>query len=138
MRVLFGVAVVSAACALGVGVPAQAAPSGVTGRVISQITVGGTDYVLRELTIAPGGSTGWHTHDGAIYGVVRSGTLTRHDAQCRLMASGGVGSGFVEPAGDVHITRNLSSEPLVMVGLQIQPTGSPAQRGVDDPGCALG
>lgn len=139
MRILFGVAAV-VACGLttAVAVPVHAAPSGVTGSVISQITIGGTDYILRELTIAPGGSTGWHTHDGAIYGVVRSGTLTRHDSECRLMATGGAGTTFVEPMSDVHITRNLGSEPLVLVGLQIQPAGSPAQRAAEDPGCSLG
>jgi hypothetical protein len=31
---------------------------GVTGTVIAQSTIGGTDYILREVTIPPGQATG--------------------------------------------------------------------------------
>ena len=44
--------------------------------VLSQTTLGGKDDILREITIDPGGSTGWHWHDGNLFGVVRQGTLT--------------------------------------------------------------
>ena len=45
--------------------------------IVSQATVDGVDYITREITIQPGGSTGWHYHDGRVFGVVREGTLTR-------------------------------------------------------------
>jgi hypothetical protein len=32
--------------------------------IMSQATVDGVDYITREITIKPGGSTGWHYHDG--------------------------------------------------------------------------
>jgi quercetin dioxygenase-like cupin family protein len=32
--------------------------------VINQSTVDGIEYLTRRITIAPGGSTGWHYHDG--------------------------------------------------------------------------
>src|SRR5437870_3190727 len=35
-----------------------------------------TDVAVLEITIAPGGSTGWHYHDGQVIAVVKSGTLT--------------------------------------------------------------
>src|SRR5918998_504259 len=55
--------------------------------VISQATVDGIDYITREITIQPGGSTGWHYHDGRVFGVVRQGTLTRTMADCSDVVS---------------------------------------------------
>src|SRR5882757_6368045 len=56
---------------------ADATPgSGVTATILSKTTVGQTDYVLREITIQPGGTTGWHFHDGTLYAFVKAGTLT--------------------------------------------------------------
>ncbi|MFF9490135.1 CoA transferase [Streptomyces sp. NPDC014676] len=46
-----------------------------TGTIISQTTIGGKDCILREITIPSGQSTGWHYHDGTLYGFVREGTL---------------------------------------------------------------
>lgn len=40
----------------------------------------GKDYIFREITIAPGGSTGWHSHDGQLFGVVREGVLMHYRA----------------------------------------------------------
>ena len=64
---------------------AAAIPStGVEAVTISQATVDGIDYITREITIAPGGSTGWHYHDGRVYGVIREGTLTHDAANCTV------------------------------------------------------
>ena len=59
---------------------------------------GNTEVAVREITIAPGGSTGWHYHEGALIAVVKSGTLTRtlHDCSTEQTLPGG---SFVEPAG---------------------------------------
>src|SRR5947208_1634171 len=59
-----------------------------------------TDVAVREITIAPGGSTGWHYHEGALIAVVKSGTLTRtlHDCSTEQTLPGG---SFVEPARGV-------------------------------------
>ena len=58
---------------------------------LSQATVDGIDYITREITIAPGGSTGWHYHDGRVFGVIRQGTLTHNKADCTV-------DGDLEPA----------------------------------------
>ena len=51
--------------ALAVTAPAHATPpSGVSAVVLSKQTVDGKDYIVSDITIAPGGSTGWHTHQG--------------------------------------------------------------------------
>ncbi|PRC43277.1 cupin, partial [Mycobacterium sp. ITM-2017-0098] len=67
----------AASASLTGSVTAAATPSyGVSVVTLSQATVDGIDYITREITIAPGGSTGWHYHDPTVYGLVRSGTLT--------------------------------------------------------------
>jgi hypothetical protein len=57
-------------------------PRGVTGTILTQATVGGKDYILREITVQPGRSTGWHYHDGTLYALVKEGTLTRTQSDC--------------------------------------------------------
>jgi mannose-6-phosphate isomerase-like protein (cupin superfamily) len=107
--------------------------------VISQATVDGVDYITREITIQPGGSTGWHYHDGRVFGVVRQGTLTRTMADCSDIVSP-VGSPATEDSGPdhVHVGRNLGPEPLVLWIDYIQPAGAPVSVDVSDPGCGIG
>jgi quercetin dioxygenase-like cupin family protein len=106
--------------------------------VVSQATVDGLDYITREITIQPGGSTGWHYHEGRVFGVVREGTLTRTMADCSVIASP-VGSAVTEESGPghAHIGRNLGPEPLVLWIDYIQPAGTPLAVDVPDPGCGL-
>jgi quercetin dioxygenase-like cupin family protein len=92
--------------------------------IIAQATVDGIDYVTREITIAPGGSTGWHYHDGRVFGVVRAGTLTRTMADCAEEVTP-TGVGVAEASKDVHIGRNLGPVPTVLWVLQIAPVGTP-------------
>ncbi|MEU2228187.1 cupin domain-containing protein [Streptomyces sp. NPDC018347] len=131
-------AVLTAAAILTCGSAGATPPGpGVTGRILGQTTVGGTDYILREVTIPPGQSTGWHYHDGPLYGVVRQGTLSHFDSAC---ASDGVyrtGASIREPSGSgyVHIGRNLGGTPLVLDVLYVLPHGSPFSRDAANPGC---
>jgi hypothetical protein len=54
--------------------PASATPTvGVSAVVLSKQTVDGKDYIVSDITIAPGGSTGWHTHRDEISGSSRRG-----------------------------------------------------------------
>ncbi|MGZ0202083.1 cupin domain-containing protein [Streptomyces sp. RM1] len=131
---------VTAATVLTCGTAGATPPGpGVTARTITERTVGGTDYTLREITIPPGQSTGWHYHDGPLYGVVRQGTLSHFDSSC---ASDGVyrtGSPVKEPAGPghVHIGRNLGDTPVVLDVWYVLPHGSPFSEDAPNPGCAF-
>ena len=104
--------------------------------IISQATVGGVDYITREITIQPGGSTGWHYHDGRVFGVVREGTLTRTMKDCSGVVSP-EGSAVTEDSGadHTHIGRNLGPGPLVLWVDYIEPAGTPLAVDVPDPGC---
>ncbi|MEV2216041.1 cupin domain-containing protein [Streptomyces sp. NPDC050997] len=124
-----------------VGGSAHATPPGpgVSGRLLAQKTVGDTDYVLREITVPPGQATGWHYHDGPVYGYVKQGTLSHYHADC---ATDGVyprGTTVREPGGpgDVHLGRNLGDTPLVLEVLYVLPHGSPFSEDVPNPGCSF-
>jgi quercetin dioxygenase-like cupin family protein len=133
---LLAVATVPASTVLSA--PALATPGvNIDAVVISQSTVNGVDYFTKEITIQPGGSTGWHYHDGRVFGVVREGTLTRTMADCSEVVSP-AGSAVTEDSGPnhVHICRNLGPVPLVLWVDYIEPAGSPQAVDVADPGCA--
>ncbi|GLZ32172.1 cupin [Lentzea sp. NBRC 105346] len=117
---------------------AHATPSrGVTGKILAQKTVGDKDYVLREITITPGGSTGWHYHDGTLYALVKKGTITRTFSDCTTTEVHHAGQSLREPSGadHVHIGRNLGSSDIVLEVLYVLPTGSPLARDAANPGC---
>ena len=119
--------------------PALATPGvGIDAVIISQSTVNGVDYITKEITIQPGGSTGWHYHDGRVFGVVRAGTLTRTMADCSDVVSP-AGSAVTEESGSnhVHNGRNLGPDPVVLWVDYIEPAGSPQAVDVPDPGCGV-
>jgi quercetin dioxygenase-like cupin family protein len=123
-----------------VPVAAEATPgSGVTGTIIAQNTVGGKDYVLREITVQPGGSTGWHFHDGTLYAFVKAGTLTHSGHDCHTDGVYRAGASFSEPSGGdhVHVGRNLGRTPVVLEVLYVLPTGSPLAEDAQNPGCSF-
>ena len=123
---------------MGQDATASATPGvGVEAETLSQSSVGGQDYVTKQITIAPGGSTGWHWHPGRVFGVIREGTLTHDMANCSEDGSYPAGSPVTEGTGpgNVHIGRNIGPDPVVMWVSYIVPAGSPLSNDVPNPGC---
>ncbi|XLD98237.1 cupin domain-containing protein [Streptomyces sp. 184] len=133
------VAAVAAAATLAGAVSAEATPGGpgVTGKIIWQATVGGRDYILRQVTIPAGQSTGWHFHDGTLYGFVEKGTLSHYDSTCKADGVHRAGGSLSEPAGPqyVHTGRNLGTTPVVLDVLYVLPHGAPLSQDAPNPGC---
>ncbi|MET9672675.1 cupin domain-containing protein [Streptomyces sp. NPDC006482] len=123
--------------------------SGVSGTVLAKGTSAGTlrikppkgetDVVVRTITIAPGGSTGWHHHPGPLVAVVQAGTLTRTLDDCSVEVTS-AGQAFVEPSGGkhVHVGRNLGTEPVVLYVTYLLPKGAPFSVDEPAPDCAQG
>jgi quercetin dioxygenase-like cupin family protein len=130
---ILGAVLVAAGLVFAPGTATATPSSGVTGTIIAQKTVGQTDYVLREITIAPGGYTGWHSHDGTLYAYVRQGTLTRTMADCVTVEVSPAGSTLVEQPVHVHIGRNLGTVPVVLDVLYVLPAGSPLSQDEPEP-----
>lgn len=128
---------ITVSAALAPGIASATAASGVSAVTISQTTAGGKDYILREITIQPGGSTGWHYHDGTLYAVVGQGSLTHTKSDCTTTATYGKGAFFVEQSGssNVHIGRNLGTAPVVLYVDYVDPAGSPLSESAPNPGC---
>lgn len=117
---------------------ASATPGvGVQAEILAQATRDGHDYITKELTIAPGGGTGWHWHQGQVYGLIRSGTLTHFRADCSVDGVYPPGAPITEESGQVHIGRNLGPDPLVMWVLYINPAGAPPATDAPEPGCGF-
>lgn len=139
-RTRVGIVAAAAALAASTGVAtAEATPGGpgVSGTTISRTTVAGKDYILRQITIPAGQSTGWHFHDGMLYGYVAKGTLSHFDSACQSDGVYRRGSTLTEPAGadHVHIGRNLGTKPVVLDVLYVLPHGAPLSEDAPNPGC---
>ena len=140
--------VVGIGCALMLGLmsgASRAEPPEVSATTLAQGTMADrfairtqepTEFVVKTITIRPGGSTGWHFHPGRLIAVVRSGTLTRYEADCRAHTYR-AGQALVEPsgAGQVHLGRNLGVVPVVLYATYLTPVGQPLAVAAPDPGC---
>lgn len=75
------------------------------------------EVVVQEITIGPGGTTGWHSHPGPVVVVVKAGTLTyvrESGGEC-MQTPYGAGSAFVDPGqGHAHTAFNLGADNLVL------------------------
>ncbi|MCZ4121200.1 cupin domain-containing protein [Streptomyces sp. H39-S7] len=120
----------------GSGVTATVLAKGTSAEGLKIRTKGRTDVVVRTITIAPGGETGWHYHQGPLIAVVQAGTLTRTLADCSVERSS-AGQSFIEPDGarKVHTGRNLGTVPVVLYVTYLVPEGAPLSVDAADPGC---
>ena len=91
------------------------------------MTCGSTpcDTAYQQLTIQPGGHTGWHTHPGPTFVAVAQGEGTLYHAISGCPSHKyGVGAGFMQPATEVHNMRNEGATPLVLWAFYALPPGT--------------
>jgi hypothetical protein len=105
-------------------------------------THGITDLYVVDNVIAPGGTTGWHTHPGPSLIIVKAGTVTNYRAEARHCS--GVdypaGTAFVDGGGnDVHELKNNTDQPVETIAVQFIPHGQPRKTDLPQvpPGCQL-
>ena len=83
------------------------------------------DTAYQQLTIAPGGHTGWHTHPGPTFVAVAQGEGTLYHAMSGCMSvKYATGAGFMQPPTEVHNMRNEGSTPLVLWAFYALPPGT--------------
>ena len=80
--------------------------------------------------IAAGGHTGWHSHPGPVFVMVKSGILTLEQSDGSF-ATYPAGTGFVEDPDRVHIARNEEDVDLELDAFILIPLGAPVR--VDEP-----
>jgi quercetin dioxygenase-like cupin family protein len=132
---------VLAAAATGAKPPVFAQARAV-GTIKSPITVPlkPGSMVLDTITVAPGGSFGWHTHGSPVAVIVTGGTLTVFDPSVGKCAPFKVSKGqaFVEPANHVHLARNDTTKAVTLYAMYLGiPKGAQANNPSAQPaGCS--
>ena len=77
----------------------------------------GADIVVLRITVAPGGSSGWHSHPGGAIVVVKQGKLTLYTSvgnHCDVITYT-QGQSFVERPGEVNDAVNKGSINYIIV-----------------------
>ena len=101
------------------------------GRTVVANAPSGGEVVVQEITIAPGGTTGWHSHPGPVVVVVKAGTLTYvRDAggEC-ILTPYAAGTAFVDPGqGHAHTAFNLGADNLVLIATYFDVPAGGSQR----------
>jgi quercetin dioxygenase-like cupin family protein len=95
-----------------------------------------SDVYVREITIAPGGQTGWHVHPGPAFVSIKSGVATEYsgeDETCSPIVHL-AGTGFMETSGHVHNVRNEGTVPVDLVMLFLVPHGVAPRIDMPNPG----
>ena len=83
------------------------------------------DTAYQQLTIPPGGHTGWHTHPGPTFVAVAQGEGTLYHGMSGCPATKyATGSGFMQPPTEVHNMRNEGSTSLVLWAFYALPPGT--------------
>ncbi len=101
----------------------------------------GTDVAMAQITVDPGGSSGWHSHPGGAIIVVKTGTLTVYKSvgsQCQTTTYS-AGQAFIERPGEVDDVLNTGTVPYVLfVTFPRVPQGDSARTDEADPGTCPG
>jgi quercetin dioxygenase-like cupin family protein len=101
----------------------------------------GTDVVMAQITVQPGGSAGWHSHPGGAIVVVQQGALTVYspDAGRCTVTTYSAGQAFIERPGEVDNVLNTGTVPYILyVTFPRVPKGGSARTDESDPGTCPG
>ena len=101
----------------------------------------GTDVAMSQITVQPGGSSGWHSHPGGAIIVVKEGSLTVYRSiggQCQT-STYSAGEAFVERPGEVDQVVNSGTGPYILfVTFPHVPQGESPRTDIPDPGTCSG
>ena len=97
------------------------------------------DTIFQQITVSPGGFTGWHSHPGPAFVVVKEGTFTYYDGDDRTCTGieYGPGEAFVDLGqGHIHSAKNAGATDVVLyvVYLDVPPDEANPFIPADPPG----
>ena len=96
-------------------------------------TTGPIDVADYRVELAPGGTTGWHSHPGPSFNVVAEGEVTYYtEGRTCTPHHYPAGTTFVNQSQIVHILRNEGTVPAVVYVTWLVPVGANPIR-VDEP-----
>jgi quercetin dioxygenase-like cupin family protein len=101
----------------------------------------GTNVAMAQITVDPGGVSGWHSHPGGAIIIVKQGSLTVYasvGSKCETKTYT-AGQAFVERPGEVDQVKNTGTIPYILfVTFPRVPQGASARTDEPDPGTCLG
>ena|ERR1700719_4235842 len=101
----------------------------------------GLDIVVSRVTVAPGGSSGWHSHPGGAIAIIQQGEMTTYESVgngCEITRYT-AGQSFVERPGHVLIAVNTGSiETIILATFPGVPVGGSARIDAFNPGTCPG
>jgi len=83
----------------------------VAGGHVTLKTQGALTAMMLNITLAPGGTGGWHKHAGPLISIVKQGTLTIIDAKCHRHDIT-AGHAVISPGNTPDKTENLAKTPV--------------------------
>jgi quercetin dioxygenase-like cupin family protein len=97
----------------------------------------GTDVAMAQITVGPGGSSGWHSHPGGAIVVVQQGSIIVYDAMgshCHTTTYTAQ-QAFIERPGEVMDVVNAGAGPYtLLVTFPRVPHGESPRTDEPDPG----
>jgi quercetin dioxygenase-like cupin family protein len=96
------------------------------------------ETVIQQIIIAPGGSTGWHSHPGPVVVLIKAGTLSLYSSEDPTCTprNYSAGQAFVDSGqGHVHLARNLGTQNVELWATYFDvPSGGPSRIDAANPG----
>jgi quercetin dioxygenase-like cupin family protein len=130
MKIALGATSLLGAILLAVVSAAQ--PSGFVARPMIQSTVesdASKEAAVLAIAIAPGGTSGRHTHPGDCYGTVVEGVVELR-VEGREPRRVSAGEAWHNPRGAVHELRNVADAPARVVNTLVVDKGQPRMQPV--------
>lgn len=92
------------------------------------------NLLVVRFNVAPGGTSGWHTHPGMSLVTVISGEITLYEASLCTPKRLSAGQTFVDEGGDhVHLVRNETGAAAQLGAVQLVEPGVPGRVDVPRP-----
>ena len=98
-------------------------------------TQGPIEVAYQRITIAPGGTLGWHSHPGPTVVTVFQGTLSFYHAEhCTHEIEFATGQSFSNLPDEIHMARNEGTSPVVLfASYYLMQSSPPAPLRIDQP-----
>jgi quercetin dioxygenase-like cupin family protein len=84
-----------------------------------------TSFYIQTVTIDPGAQSGWHTHPGPEYTIVKSGTITVQKATSCPPVDLTAGQVFFVAGGTSHMAVNKTDAPVELYVTYTVPANAP-------------
>jgi quercetin dioxygenase-like cupin family protein len=103
-------------------------------------TQGPIEVAYQRITIAPGGTLGWHSHPGPTVVTVFQGTLSFYHAEhCTHEIEYATGQSFSNLPDEIHMARNEGTQPVVVfASYYLQQGAPPTPLRIDQPSPGAG